>query len=296
MRAGADPAIGKGEPVQVAAATPAPRKVLIRRVIVTRIVEHRRAATTAAPRPPRPRRRERRQLRARAVRRRAPAARRAGSRARAAPDDHPVLMTDHTFDCMGTHARIVCADDATRASCRAFLERFDAALSRFRPDSELCRLNAARGARGAGLAAAAHRDRRPACGRPSCTGGLVDPTLTGALEAAGYDRDRREPELALADALAAAPRRRAARPRPCRAAWRHAAVLERDASAARPGVRLDTGGTGKGLAADLLAVRFAAQRALGDRLRRRPAGPRTASRSRSTSAIRSPASPSTGCA
>jgi 2-oxoglutarate dehydrogenase E2 component (dihydrolipoamide succinyltransferase) len=41
MRAGADPAIGAGEPVQVAAATPAPRKVLVRRVIVTRIVEHR---------------------------------------------------------------------------------------------------------------------------------------------------------------------------------------------------------------------------------------------------------------
>jgi hypothetical protein len=41
-------------------------------------------------------------------------------------------MTDITFDCMGTHARIVCADDATAAQCRAFLERFDAALSRFR--------------------------------------------------------------------------------------------------------------------------------------------------------------------
>ncbi|HEX6023476.1 MAG TPA: hypothetical protein VFZ00_15890, partial [Solirubrobacter sp.] len=49
MRAGADPALGKGEPVQVAAATPAPRKVLIRRVIVTRIVEHREGRRRPAP-------------------------------------------------------------------------------------------------------------------------------------------------------------------------------------------------------------------------------------------------------
>ena len=50
MRAGADPALGKGKPVVVAQATPAPRKVLVRRVVVTRIVEHRprRGAATAA--------------------------------------------------------------------------------------------------------------------------------------------------------------------------------------------------------------------------------------------------------
>jgi hypothetical protein len=47
MRAGADPALGEGEPQLVAAAPPAPRKVLIRRVIVTRIVEHRADRVTA---------------------------------------------------------------------------------------------------------------------------------------------------------------------------------------------------------------------------------------------------------
>ena len=52
-------------------------------------------------------------------------------------------MTDLTFDCMGTDVRLLVPDDATAAECRATLERFDAALSRFRPDSELCRLNAA---------------------------------------------------------------------------------------------------------------------------------------------------------
>jgi hypothetical protein len=52
MRAGADPALGKGEPQVQAAATPAaPRRVLIRRVIVTRIVEHRRRRDDGAPAP-----------------------------------------------------------------------------------------------------------------------------------------------------------------------------------------------------------------------------------------------------
>ena len=64
-----------------------------------------------------------------------------------------------------------------------------------------------------------------------------------------------------------------------------------------PGLRLDTGGTGKGLAADLLALRLPAGERWaidcgGDLRVRAP----TASRSTSTSGIRSPASPSIGCA
>jgi hypothetical protein len=45
------------------------------------------------------------------------------------------------------------------------------------------------------------------------TRGLVDPTLLGELEAAGYAGDL-DGSLALAEALAAAPPRRPARPRP----------------------------------------------------------------------------------
>jgi hypothetical protein len=58
LRAGADPAIGAGEP-QRDAASPAPRIVIRRRVVVTRIVEHRRrrastptAGAGSAPAPP----------------------------------------------------------------------------------------------------------------------------------------------------------------------------------------------------------------------------------------------------
>jgi FAD:protein FMN transferase len=166
-------------------------------------------------------------------------------------------MTDLTFDCMGTTVRLLVDDDA--AECRAFLERFDAALSRFRPESELCRLNASpdtevpasrllRAAISAGLTAA------------ELTDGLVDPTLVGQLEAAGYDRTRREPELPLAEALAAAPPRHPASPNR-QEPWRAVVVDERSVTRP-PGLRLDTGGTGKGLVADLLATQLTGRWAL----------------------------------
>jgi thiamine biosynthesis lipoprotein len=158
--------------------------------------------------------------------------------------------TDLTFDCMGTTVRLVTerADE-----CRAFLEDFDARLSRFRPESELCRLNAdpreavpvsglLHAALAAGLLAA------------ELTEGLVDPTLVAELEAGGYDRTRRAPELALEDALDQAPPRRPAQPGPD-ARWRRF-VLTDDTVTRPPGLRFDTGGTGKGLAADLLASRL----------------------------------------
>jgi thiamine biosynthesis lipoprotein len=88
--------------------------------------------------------------------------------------------------------------------------------------------------------------------------GLVDPTLVRELEAAGYGESRADtsPEP-LADALAAAPARQAARPGPD-SHWREIAVNPETRVVARPpGVRIDTGGTGKGLAADLAADRLA---------------------------------------
>jgi thiamine biosynthesis lipoprotein len=82
----------------------------------------------------------------------------------------------------------------------------------------------------------------------------VDPTLVGALERAGYAGSRaglRPAPLALA--LAAAPPRRPARPDP-QAAWRQVEIDERTGLIRRPpGLRIDSGGTGKGLAADAVA-------------------------------------------
>ena len=134
---------------------------------------------------------------------------------------------------------------------------FDRRLSRFRPDSELSLLNQdprsevpasglLRAAVGAGLWAAEQ------------TGGLVDPTLLEELEAAGYreslDGVRSAP---LVDALATAPPRRPARPNP-RALWKSIRVPADTETIQRPpGVKFDTGGVGKGLAADLVAARLA---------------------------------------
>jgi FAD:protein FMN transferase len=141
----------------------------------------------------------------------------------------------------------------------AFLRDMQRRLTRFDAASELSKLNADPAERchvspllalaiDAGLWAAEQ------------TGGLVDPTLTGELERAGYARTRAG--LApgpLREALRAAPPRRPARPR-ARAAWREIDVdVARGIVCRPPGIRFDTGGTGKGLAADLCAERLGGQ-------------------------------------
>lgn len=173
-------------------------------------------------------------------------------------------MSEHdlTFDAMGSHVRLLIGEPgpemapASEAAERArrFIFEFDAALSRFKPDSELCALNEdprervpasplLRRAVKAGLAAA---DR---------SGGLVDPTLLREIEGAGYVSSRAGMSGAsLEEALAAAPPRKPARPDP-EQGWRRFEVDDDAGEVVRPpGLGFDTGGTGKGLAADLLAA------------------------------------------
>jgi thiamine biosynthesis lipoprotein len=166
--------------------------------------------------------------------------------------------TDTVIRCMGCDVRLLVGDARAADDAVAFLRDFDARLSRFAPDSELSALNAdpratvpasplLRAAVGAGLWAAQQ------------TAGLVDPTLTAALERAGYAGDFDvSARLALADALAAAPPRRPARAAPG-AAWRAIEIDDAAGTISRPpGVRIDTGGIGKGLAADAVAHRLTA--------------------------------------
>jgi thiamine biosynthesis lipoprotein len=168
-------------------------------------------------------------------------------------------MSEHdlTFTCMGTHVRLLGSDRAGLDDARAWLAAFDARMSRFRPDSELCALNAdprpavpasplLRAAVGAGLWAAER------------TGGLVDPTVLPAVRRAGYTRSLAGVAPAsLAAALTAAPPRRPARA-DSRGAWRAVRVDDSAALIHRPpGLEIDTGATGKGLAADALAHRLA---------------------------------------
>jgi FAD:protein FMN transferase len=168
-------------------------------------------------------------------------------------------MSDHelTFACMGTEVRMLGPDPRRLEDARRWLLAFDARLSRFRPDSELCALNAdprhavpasalLRAAVGAGLWAAGH------------TRGLVDPSVLPALRRAGYVRSLAGTAPAsLRAALAVAPPRRPART-DATSSWRSVRIDDRSGIIRRPcGVELDTGGTGKGLAADALAHRFA---------------------------------------
>jgi thiamine biosynthesis lipoprotein len=173
---------------------------------------------------------------------------------------------DYTFHAMGSDVRLLIGpplrstapsplDAADRE--REFVLDFGRRLSRFISDSELSALNydpraavpasqLLRAAVSAGVWAAER------------SGGLVEPTLVGALERAGYGAslDGAVP-APLREALAAAPARRPARPNP-RSRWRDVVVDDRASAIMRPpGVMLDTGGTGKGLCADAVAYRLA---------------------------------------
>ena len=164
---------------------------------------------------------------------------------------------------MGTHIRIVVdapartgvpSPAAAADAIEALLRRYDATLSRFKPDSELCSLNddpratvpASELLRGAISAALDAAER---------TGGLVDPTVYDDLLTAGYretwDQSRRlDLQAALAESDAP---RRPAQPRP-EQRWREISVDDEAGTITRPpGLHVDTGGTGKGHAADLAA-------------------------------------------
>ena len=90
----------------------------------------------------------------------------------------------------------------------------------------------------------------------SRTNGLVDPTLLGEIETAGYRTDLSAP-LPIDLALRLAPIRRAAKPHPA-PRWTQISVDSRRRIVKRPrGVELDSGGIAKGLFADLAAERLA---------------------------------------
>ena len=164
-------------------------------------------------------------------------------------------MLDDSFPTMGTVARIVRDSDGGVDIASVFAE-IDRRLSRFDASSELSCLNAnPEGAVPAGsllraaVAAALHA--------ASLSGGLVDPTLLGALRRAGYSESRAHVQPAsLVRALSSAPRRRPARPATA-ADWRSVEVDDRAGVIRRPpGLELDLGGSVKGWAADVLAARL----------------------------------------
>ncbi|WP_187369402.1 FAD:protein FMN transferase [Baekduia soli] len=174
---------------------------------------------------------------------------------------------DTSFAALGTTVRLLLDGDGAQeaaAAARRWIGAFDACASRFRADSELSRLNADPRERvpvspllAAAIGAGAWAAQR--------TGGLVDPVLVDALQAGGY-AGRWDPARAmdLRTALDAAPARRPAAADPG-GRWR-AVHADGDAGVVtRPGgLHLDTGGTGKGLAADALLHVVGPRRAVID--------------------------------
>jgi hypothetical protein len=244
-----DPGAARCSAAAAAAAAP-PREIVKRKVVLTRIVVHERRA--------------REQVHARGDGRpplRDAPPRSRGARSRPATTRH-VMTADLTFPCMGSQALLIVDSQATRAICRAFLEDFEAALSRFPggqralppqrgpartacPPRSCCARRARRVWAPSARAGSSIRRSRPRSRRPA----------TRAR--------RRAPELRLADALASRPRA----PRHRRTTTRSGACPRRPTTTHAPsGLRLRQPRHRQGPRADLLAAR------LDTAARRAPAG------------------------
>jgi len=167
-----------------------------------------------------------------------------------------------SFPAMGTRVQVVAAPGSADASVDAAVERVrkvfareETRFSRFRTESELCRVNARAGSW-------VHVSRpfaevtRLALEAARATGGLFDPTVLPALRAAGYDRDFKEiaagdhdPEL---EAIRRTVRELAIKDATVCGAWRDIQI-QGDRIRMPGGAELDFGGIAKGWTVDLAA-------------------------------------------
>jgi FAD:protein FMN transferase len=182
------------------------------------------------------------------------------------PDQSPLVEDDRRFRLFGSHVRVLIgapmraglpSPEAMGIQIEFFLRLLHRKLTRFDQGSELCALNAESGeACSVSPTLAVAVDA--ALWAAQRSGGLVDPTLVGELEEAGYATSRADLAPAgIDEALAVAPERKPASPR-ADSRWRGIMVDAVGGVVRRPsGVRIDTGGSGKGLAADLASDRLA---------------------------------------
>jgi thiamine biosynthesis lipoprotein len=160
----------------------------------------------------------------------------------------PQLARHHRFAALGTYVHLGTTGDLRRAVelAEAVLVEIDRTCSRFRPDSDLARVNARPGrwtevdpllAAAVSVALDAARE----------TDGLVDPCLGQALVEIGYDEDfavvRSRSDVRLVPAATARPD-----------AWQEVRAEPDGAVFLPDGVQLDLGATAKAWAADLLAL------------------------------------------
>ena len=158
-------------------------------------------------------------------------------------------VAERTFRAMNTDVRVmVIGLDPSRAArldaIAVEFERYEDALSRFRPTSELSELNRSPGVWAVvspllfgALALAAELS--------AATSGLYEPGILAALEAAGYDRSFE---------LLRGTSGQASEPTPAIPSPAFELRTHSQEARLQPGVRLDLGGIGKGLAVDAAAA------------------------------------------
>jgi FAD:protein FMN transferase len=156
-----------------------------------------------------------------------------------------------SFRAMGTTVRVLMDERATASAVssageaiRLTFDREERRFSRFRAESELSRINRAAG-RPTRVSPIFASVMRLALDSAAATGGLFDPTVLGALKAAGYDRDFDEVVAGARGALHPAT--------PC-GRWRDV-ILEDDLLCLPSGVGVDLGGLVKGWTVDRAAAR-----------------------------------------
>jgi FAD:protein FMN transferase len=167
--------------------------------------------------------------------------------------------TIETFDCFGGTVTVIVSGDGPAgapAQAAAIVRRrmleWHAQFSRFEPDSELSRLNRDR-RESVPVSPVMARLIEVAIDSAQQSAGLVDATLVGEIEDAGYAGHFAAASIPLRGALALAPARAPGGSSP-RAAWKQIVVDRGAGTVTRPfGVRLDSGGLAKGLFGDILA-------------------------------------------
>jgi thiamine biosynthesis lipoprotein len=171
----------------------------------------------------------------------------------------PATEHEHSFPSLGTTVRLLVRTAMPPALSRGLIarpiqrrfEEIHLALTRFEPTSELSLLNA-RGGEWVRVSDDLLRGVQAALYAAALSDGLVDPTLLRGIERAGYASTRIGRQAApLAEALARAPARMPAAPHPA-GSWRRIQIDTGNHAIRLPrGVRLDLGGSAKGMAVDL---------------------------------------------
>lgn len=168
------------------------------------------------------------------------------------PGVRPSETAVRSMDAIGTTAVVAVTDsgqaDAALALLAEDLGAIDDACSRFRPDSELRRLERMAQGRPTTVSPLLYDALEVACGVAADTAGIVDPTIGSALVELGYDRDFGD--MAAIESASLQP------PRPA-PGWWHIQLDPRRRRVAIPtGVHVDLGASAKAFVADRSARRI----------------------------------------